>query len=313
MTVVSGGNARELLVDLVSTPSPSGEEGDVASRLVEFFEEHDHGAWIDAAGNVRAPGSDEVLLTSHLDTVPGQIPVRTESIDGEPVLWGRGSVDATGSLAAMAVAAVRTGASFVGVVREETDSHGARSLIADREAPEAVINGEPSGWDAIALAYRGLLAGTYTATTEAVHGSRPEQNAIQRAIDWWSDVEATVAEFGDAAPADGGSEPPAGSPASVFESVTATPLAIDGGRADDGRSVESTVAFELRVPPSVEATTIREAIEAHVGAVDDDLPLTETVDWTESIPPVAASPRTSVGRALRTAIRASSGRPEPVI
>ncbi|MFC7176437.1 M20/M25/M40 family metallo-hydrolase [Halosegnis marinus] len=126
---LSGGDteARELLRDLVSIPSPTGEEREAAERLVAFFEAHGREAWLDEVGNVRAPADDSVLLTSHVDTVPGDIPVRVEGTDEEyepPVLWGRGSVDATGPLAAMAVAAVRTGVSFAGVVGEEVDSRG---------------------------------------------------------------------------------------------------------------------------------------------------------------------------------------------
>jgi len=97
---------RRLLTELVSIPSVSGEETEAAERLAAFFERHDREVWIDDIGNVRAPADDTVLLTSHIDTVPGDIPV--EIVDGEagPELWGRGSVDATGSLASMAIAAV---------------------------------------------------------------------------------------------------------------------------------------------------------------------------------------------------------------
>ncbi|PSQ47315.1 acetyl-lysine deacetylase [Halobacteriales archaeon SW_7_65_23] len=111
--------ARELLIDLVETPSVTGEEGNCAVRLAAFFEAHGREVRIDEAGNVRAPVDDGVLLTSHIDTVPGEIPVRLEeNDDGKTELWGRGSVDAKGPLAAMAVAAVRTGASFLGVVEQ---------------------------------------------------------------------------------------------------------------------------------------------------------------------------------------------------
>ncbi|MFB6101771.1 MAG: acetyl-lysine deacetylase, partial [Haloplanus sp.] len=48
-------DARRLLVDLVSIPSPSGEEEAAAERLVEFFEAHDREVWIDEVGNVHAP------------------------------------------------------------------------------------------------------------------------------------------------------------------------------------------------------------------------------------------------------------------
>ncbi|TKX76859.1 M20/M25/M40 family metallo-hydrolase, partial [Halorubrum sp. SD626R] len=203
--VVAGGGypaacdtpARKLLYDMVSIPSPSGEEERAAERLVDFFEANGREAWIDDAGNVRAPANDAVLLTSHVDTVPGDIPVEVrpappedelpEPSDvrvgdpGDPVLWGRGAVDATGPLVTMAVAAVKTGVSFAGVVREEVDSGGARHLIDDRDAPDAVVNGEPSGWQGITLGYRGLLEGTYVNTSESGNSSRPEPNAIQHA------------------------------------------------------------------------------------------------------------------------------------
>ncbi|MFP9190615.1 [LysW]-lysine hydrolase [Natrialbaceae archaeon A-CW1-1] len=293
-TVVSLESARDLLIDLVSTPSPSWEEAAAAEVLVAFFDEHDREVWVDDVGNVRAPADDAVLLTSHVDTVPGEIPVRVETVDtddevanaGEDVLWGRGSVDATGPLAAMAVAAVNAGVSFVGVAGEETDSRGARHLVTDRDVPEAVVNGEPSGVDGITLGYRGFLAGTYVATSESGHTSRPEPNAIQQAIRWWSAVEDAFDEE-DYEP--------------VFEQVTAKPVSLEGGTSDDGLSVEATLEAQLRIPPNLDADSVRETAEAalEVG----------TISWKEPIPPVMESPRTTVARAFRVAIRDQGGKP----
>ncbi|SFC25776.1 acetylornithine deacetylase [Halobiforma haloterrestris] len=291
--------ARNLLIDLVSIPSPSGEESEAADRLVEFFSAHGREAWIDEVGNVRAPADDAVLLTSHVDTVPGQVPVEVQPADaedleadvaedeGEDVLWGRGSVDATGPLAAMAAAAVRTGVSFVGVVGEETNSRGARHLVVDREEPDAVVNGEPSGTDGITLGYRGFLVGTYVASSESGHTSRPEPNAIQHATEWWTSVEEAFDPDSDP-DTDGGDVP-------VFEQVTAKPVAIDGGISDDGLSVEATLEAQLRVPPSMDVETVRETAEAELEI--------GTVSWAEPIPPVMESPRTEVARAFRAAIR----------
>lgn len=286
---VSTAEARELLVDLVSIPSPSGEEERAATRLVEFFDAHDREAYLDDVGNVRAPGHDAVLLTSHIDTVPGDIPVRIEDTDDGEILWGRGSVDATGPLAAMAVAAVRTGVSFVGVVEEEAHSKGARHLVTDREAPAAVINGEPSGWEGITLGYRGMLAGTYEAESDSGHSSRPDPNAIQHATAWWGRVEAAVDEVG------GDEDGP------VFEQVTAKPVAIEGGPSADGLAVEATLDIQLRIPPSTDAETLR-------GLAEDALDV-GSVEWTEPTPPTMESPRTPVARALRGAIRAEGGEP----
>ncbi|MDZ7701077.1 MAG: [LysW]-lysine hydrolase [Halobacteriales archaeon] len=274
--------ARDLLVDLVETPSPSGDEAAAAERLVDYLSAHGREAWTDDVGNVRAPGDDAVLLTSHVDTVPGDIPVRVE--DGE--LWGRGSVDAKGPLCAMAAAAVETGASFVGVVGEEADSRGARHLVADRDAPDAVVNGEPSGWDAITLGYRGLLSGTYLATSESGHSSRPENNAIEDALDWWGRVgEAFAAD--DWAP--------------VFEQVTAKPVAVEGGPSADGLSVEATMDVQFRVPPDRGLEAVREVAD---GALEAG-----TVRWTDRIPPVMQPRRTAPARRFRASIRNHGGEP----
>jgi len=273
---------RELLEDLVGIPSVTGEESAAAERLAAYFEAHDREAWIDSVGNVRAPADDSVLLTSHVDTVPGDIPVRVE--DG--VLHGRGSVDAKGPLCAMAVAAVETGVSFAGVVGEERDSRGARHLIAERDEPDAVVNGEPSGWDAVTLGYRGFLPGTYVATSESGHTSRPDENAIQAAIGWWTRVEDAFAT-GEWTP--------------VFEEVTPKPVGIDGGTSADGLSVEATMEVQFRIPPEMDAGAVREIADGELEA--------GTVQWREAIPPVMRSPRNGVARAFRVVIRATGGEP----
>ncbi len=299
--VVAGGGypdacdtpGRKLLYDLVSIPSPSGEEAAAAERLLDFFEANGREAWIDEVGNVRAPADDAVLLTSHIDTVPGDIPVEVTPAaaddpvaePGEPVLWGRGVVDATGPLVAMAVAAVATGVSFAGVVREETDSAGARHLVAERDAPDAIVNGEPSGWDGVTLGYRGFLAGTYVNTSESGHSSRPEPNAIQHAIGWWHGVEEAFT--------------PADPETAVFEQVTTKPVSMDGGLTDDGLAVEATMDVQLRVPPSRTIDEVHELAEAEL--------TTGSVHWKEPIPPVMESSRTDLARAFRVAIRGAGG------
>ena len=284
---------RALLAELVATQSHSGDEAAVAALLHTFFEQHDRDAFIDAAGNLRAPADDSVLLTSHMDTVPGGPEVRVVegdeglAVDGA-VLHGRGCVDATGPLAAMAVAAVEAGVSFAGVVQEETDSAGARHLLADRAAPDAVINGEPSGWDAVTLGYRGLVAGTYTVETPSGHSSRPEPNAIDHAAEWWQTVREAVED--DSAGESG-----------VFDSVTATATAFDGGLSDDGDTVEATVDAQFRVPPGKTPGAVRESVEA--ATVEGSL------GWTDEIPPLLGDPRSSVAAALRAGIRATGGEP----
>ncbi|KPN31227.1 acetyl-lysine deacetylase [Halolamina pelagica] len=234
--------------------------------------------------------------------MPGEISVRVETGDADlgvpgPVLWGRGSVDATGALAAMVVAAVETGASFVGVVGEETDSRGARYLVEERDAPETVINGEPSGWDAVTLGYRGIVGGEYTATTPASHGARPEANAIDRATAWWERVRGAVDDANADAESGG------------FDTVTATAEAIEGGLSADGAAVTASMTVRFRVPPSETPISVRSLV--------DDCCRTGTVSWGQSIPAHVASPRGTLPAAVRgrsatpAASRLTSTRPAP--
>jgi len=209
------------------------------------------------------------------------------------VLWGRGSVDATGPLAAMAVAAVETGASFVGVVGEETDSRGAHHLVADRDAPDAVVNGEPSGWSAVTLGYRGFVAATYEVATEAAHSSLPDPNAVEHATAWVEDVKAAFGR--EETPGASGSE------AGVFESVTVKPVMIDAGHAPDGNAVTAEVDCQFRIPPGTDA--------GDVAATVDDVTERGVVEFGDAIPAHVASPRTALGRAFRTAIRRAGGDP----
>ena len=97
------------------------------------------------------------MLLGHIDTVPGEIPVRVE--DGW--LVGRGSVDAKGPLCAFAEAAARATIPagwrvvVVGAVEEEAATSKGARYVRDRFTPDACIIGEPSGVDRITLGTRG--------------------------------------------------------------------------------------------------------------------------------------------------------------
>ena len=282
---------RALLHDLVATPSVSDDEEAAAARLVDYFAAHDREVFVDDVGNVHAPGDDAVLLTSHIDTVPGDIPVRIE----DDVLWGRGAVDAKGPLCAMAVAAVETGVSFVGVVGEERDSRGARHLLDTRREPAALVNGEPSGWDAVTLGYRGLLAGTYVATSPSGHASRPEPNAIEEAIRWWGRLETAFSTD---------------QWATITERVTPKPLRFSGGLTDDGVAVEASVDTQFRVPFDTDIDTVRDAVEAQL---DVDGSVESSVTWKDAIPPVLVDRRGPLPAAFRRAIRTNGGEPRLLV
>jgi LysW-gamma-L-lysine carboxypeptidase len=153
-----------------------------------------------------------------------------------------------------------------------------------------VVNGEPSGWDALTLGYRGYLTGTYSVRVESAHTSRPELNAIQYATEWLTRVESAFESV----------EPDADE-TSTATSVTVKPVEFDGGLTLDGFATEATVEIQFRIPSGMTAEEIRSVAETELDA--------GTVSWNTPIPPTLSSPRTALGRAFRVAIREEGGDP----
>lgn len=181
-----------LLRSLLEIPSPSYGEAKLAAYLVGVMRELGFTAYVDEAGNavgeiLRGPGPT-VMLLGHIDTVPGAIRVRAE----QNRLYGRGAVDAKGPLAAMVCAAAnavdfRGRVVVVGAVEEETPlSRGAMLIREAHPQPDALIVGEPSGWQSIVVGYKGKLDLRYQVECPATHPSNPTPKASELAAASWS-------------------------------------------------------------------------------------------------------------------------------
>jgi acetylornithine deacetylase len=142
-------------------------------------------AMLDAGS--RGPGAESpsVTFSTHMDTVPPFIP----SSEDASQIYGRGSCDAKGIMAAQIAAAerLRQQGIYVGllfVVGEERDSLGAE--VANKHAPSGcrfLINGEPTE-NRIALASKGTLRVEVTARGRMAHSAYPElgESAIDKLI-----------------------------------------------------------------------------------------------------------------------------------
>jgi acetylornithine deacetylase len=123
-------------------------------------------------------GRPEVVLSTHMDTVPPFFP---SSEDGEHI-QGRGACDTKGGIAAMLgaaeelLAAGRTGFGLLFVVGEETDSLGAQAADRDPRGSRFLINGEPTE-NRLALGSKGGLYLAVEAAGRAAHSAYPELGA----------------------------------------------------------------------------------------------------------------------------------------
>ncbi|MGH9144694.1 MAG: M20/M25/M40 family metallo-hydrolase [Vicinamibacterales bacterium] len=184
---------------LVDIDSTTGREGAAGRWLTDYLRKRgwsvDEQRVDETRFNVIAnvPGSPfaaapAVVFSTHFDCVPTFFPSR---VDGDK-LFGRGSCDAKGILAAQVSAAEqlrRGGESRIGllfVVGEERGSDGARvaNEAARGNGVRFLINGEPTD-NRLGLATRGILRIKLRASGRAAHSSFPElgESAIDKLID----------------------------------------------------------------------------------------------------------------------------------
>ena len=286
----------QILVDLVSTPSVSGSERAAAERLVAHAAARGFTAEIDEAGNAcahRGPADADVhiVMLGHIDTVPGEIPVRIAG----GVLHGRGSVDAKGPLCAMLCAAERAGLpsnvrlSVIGAVGEESPGSPGARFLAPRLRPDACIIGEPSAWNGVTLGYKGRLLATATATCANHHSAGEHASAGDDVVAWWTAVVEYVNAFN-------------AERSGAFEIIQATIQDMRYGC--DGLTQNASLEAGFRLPADVRPDDLARAIASLAGD-------TVTVECNGLELAHATHRNDPVVRALSSSIRAAGGRPRP--
>jgi putative selenium metabolism hydrolase len=191
----------KLCSEFVRIPSPSGREEALAQCVAKRMEALGFSVETDPYGNVlgkrhgHRPGPT-LLLDSHLDAVPvtdasawQREPFGAET--GEGRLWGRGSADTKGSLAAMlCAAAVLPDSAFTGTllisasVCEENMTAAALDHILEQHPADIVLVGEPTLLK-LGTAQKGRAGLTVEAHGRSAHSSRPElgDNAVYKIME----------------------------------------------------------------------------------------------------------------------------------
>ena len=190
--------------DLIDIPSVTGEEFQIGTSLGELLNRLGYHVELqDIAperSNVIATtgAKPRVVLSTHMDTVP---PFIASSEDDE-FIYGRGSCDAKGIIAAQISAAEKLradGVKEIGLlftVDEEVTSAGAK-IVNDHplaKSCEYLINGEPTD-NQLAMGTKGSLQATIRTEGRAAHSAYPEagDSAIEtllrvlediRKVDW---------------------------------------------------------------------------------------------------------------------------------
>lgn len=285
--------AEQLLYNIVNTPSWSHNEHDAVQMLIAWMRDYGFDqAYEDEVGNavgIIGSGSRDVVLLGHIDTFGGFPPVR---IEGRK-LYGRGSVDAKGSLCAFTASAVQAKGRLaddirlivIGAVEEEaTSSKGARH-IATQFNPEWCVIGEPSNWDRITLGYKGRLVLSWSWDTELAHSASDTVTAPERAFEYWRRVQAFCETFNH-------------DRESLFGRLDARLQAIHS--ADDGLIGRTDMTIGFRLPPDMPP----DELIAQIGTDHD-----ATIEVYGAEKAVTGGRDTDLSRAFRKAIRGQGGTP----
>lgn len=178
------------LVDIESITGNERQVGDFLCReLAQHGMKADRCEAAPGRFNVQAAWPEApfpaVVLSTHMDTVPPFIP----SSEDENRIYGRGSCDAKGIIAAQIAAALhlRQEALYVGLlflVGEERDSTGAHAANAQSRNSRFLINGEPTE-NKLAVASKGALRVELTANGRMAHSAYPElgESAIDKLLE----------------------------------------------------------------------------------------------------------------------------------
>jgi acetylornithine deacetylase len=178
------------LVDIESITPNEGAVGDflldeLRRRGFEARKMHVEGPRENVVATSKGHPGPVVVFSTHMHTVPPFIP----SSDDATRIYGRGSCDAKGIIAAQVSAAekLREEGIHVGLlflVGEERDSLGAKCANKDPIGSRFLVNGEPTE-NKLAVASKGALRVELTARGKMAHSAYPHlgESAIDKLVE----------------------------------------------------------------------------------------------------------------------------------
>lgn len=252
-----------LLKDIIKIYSPSENEKEISDFLFNFIKNKNLDVEQDTEWNIISKigsGSPHILLTSHMDTVSGELPFR---IEGNRI-YGRGACDAKSPLAALLSVFIRFKDKkfkgtliFAGVTGEEApNSRGTLELMKKIKA-DYIFLGEPGSFDGITIGYKGRLLLKLLFKGKASHSSAEEENPIQKFIDFSNKV--SNLHKGK----------------NLFESLSFSPTSIFAESESNVVPNECKVTIDFRVPPGLPYQEVLKEIK-HL--IDGEIELVEGVD-----------------------------------
>lgn len=288
-----------LLEQMLRIKSLSGAEGELAHFLVAEMQRLGLQSYVDEAGNAIGELGEgpTLVLLGHIDTVPGDVPVRIEHDheDGRARLYGRGAVDAKGPFATFVSAAARLARDgtplpyrlvLVGAVEEEAASSKGAHAIVDRYAPFACVIGEPSGWDKLTLGYKGSMQIEGRWEQAMAHSAGRETPVTEQAVAFWNQVQAHCNAHNQ-------------DQQLLFDQLLPALRSINSG--SDGLTDWATLTIGVRLPPAIPPEVLEAELSAFAG--------NGTLRFLGGCPAHRGDKNNALVRAFLKGVRSAGGKP----
>jgi [amino group carrier protein]-lysine/ornithine hydrolase len=294
--MVSPSYAIEFLLRTLHLYTPSRSEASLANMLKEAcvnelgFEQ----AHIDSVGNliaIKGTGDPKIMLCGHMDTVPGEIPVKIK--DGH--IYGRGASDAKAALIAMLLAASefrkqRGTIIFAAVVDEEGNAAGVKHLVKSKLPLDYAIFGEPSGIEKITIGYKGRLSIRLTCDVgNSTHASAPwlAKNSIEEIYGFWDAIKSLA-----------GNDDNRGRTNSISCSLTE----ITGGSSHNVTPQKCKITVDMRIPTVTSCDKVLEQLKGIIERTATQKAIKATYRVEDKTEPFEANHSSPLVRALSLSI-----------
>jgi acetylornithine deacetylase/succinyl-diaminopimelate desuccinylase-like protein len=212
-------------------------------------------------------GEPELMLTSHLDTVPSSDALLNPvKVDGK--LYGRGACDAKGCIAAIISAALNSspecGLKLCFTCDEEIGGVNGLGFVFESERADYVLIGEPTGVDRIGVMQASVVSADITVNGESGHTASKDirdgaiyraAEYIMRAVEKFSSLKGDFGDFAERFRQMNINFELKGSNHAVFN-----PAIISGGIKRNVVASKCKIEADIRFAPWIHQRDIRSAL-----------------------------------------------------
>ncbi len=265
-------DAVKFLRNCIEIYSPSGKEEKYSQFLAKFLNSHNFTMRFDSIGNLiaeKGKGAPIILLSSHMDTIPGELPIKEKN--GK--IFGRGAVDCKSSLAAIVYSISKYDFKpynkgtiiFAGIVQEESSLLGIKEFIKSNIKPDFAIFGEPTKIDQLCIGYKGRLCIKYSASTKIGHvaSSWLYINAIDICLKIWNIIKKSCKILTEKYCKNNKNT-------KYFNQIIPNLTVISGGNLTNCIPSNAFIQVDIRFPPSINSQKILDFLENKITKLVQD-------------------------------------------